>query len=211
MAAVRSRSLCVSPISLVSILVCLPYSPQLTNQAAFLSPIAHTQPVDCSRERPGHCQPWEALPLGMPCTLSMQSTSNTCSLLTCDHGEAWLRADCLVCWKRGRLVGVHKTERFHTKNNIRPQIALDIYKIWEHYPALCLSEEHKYPPFSHTFSNCHGRRPHCGSRGLTQPTPALFSSSPAQGPQPPVHGTEHCLNTRRYQDHFLLNFSLSAK
>lgn len=116
--------------------------------------------------------------------------------------EGLAQAKCLMCWERGKLLGTHKTETFPTKNNTDSQIALDIYKIWELFPAVCLREKHKYPPFLHTFSNCHDRRPRYGTAGLTQPTPATFSCSPAQGPQSQVHGTEQCLNRKRYQDRF---------
>lgn len=197
MAAVRSGSLCVSSVNLVSISACLLYLGSFFSQRL----LAHNLWTPAERET-------RALP-------AMRSSApgyarHTQHAIPLRHlhpshlwpWKVWLKLNCLKCWKRGKLLGARKTEAFHTKNNIDSQTALDIYKIWELFPAVFLREKHKYPPFLHTFSNCHGRRPHYGPASLTQPTPAMFSCSPAQGPQSHVHGTEHCPNTRRYQDHF---------
>lgn len=182
---------------------CLLYSPQLTNWAPFsVTNYLHSTCGLQQRQRPGHCHPREALLLAVPGTLSLQSSPDTRSPPALTTERSGLRAGSLTRWKRGKLVGVHNTGRFHTKNNIDSQIALHIYKTWEHFPAVCLGAKHKYPPFFHIFSNCRGRRPHHGAGSLTQPTPAAFSSCPAQGPQSQVCGTEHCLNTRSYQHHF---------
>lgn len=166
--------------------------------------------MDSSRERgQDTAQPWKAVLFTVPGTLGMQPNAQTPAAFL--PVTWWARDRRQWGLTQGRLSHTleqreagrfSQNPRWFQATNTDFQIALHLYKIWEHFPAACLRGKHKYPPFFHTLCNCCGRRPHCGAGSLPQPTPATFASRPAQGPQSQVHGTEHCLGTRRYQDHF---------